>query len=124
MQSRALNALSVGEETATTLGVDGDRVRRQVFLLTSLVTGVLVAVSGGIGFVGLMAPHAGRFLVGNDHRRLLPVAALGGAAFLVLADVAARTVAAPQEVPIGIITALIGTPCFVWLMRRRVGRAR
>jgi iron complex transport system permease protein len=118
VQARALNALSVGEETAATLGVDTSRFRRQIFALTSLLTGTLVAVSGGIGFVGLMLPHILRLLVGADHRRLLPVAALAGAIFLIWVDVLARVVVAPQELPIGIITALLGAPFFIWLMRR------
>ncbi|WP_216361483.1 FecCD family ABC transporter permease [Candidatus Chloroploca asiatica] len=118
VQARSLNALSVGEETAATLGVDTSRFRQQIFALCALLTGTLVAVSGGIGFVGLMLPHMLRFLVGADHRRLLPVAALAGAIFLIWVDVLARTVVAPQELPIGIITALLGAPFFLWLMRR------
>jgi iron complex transport system permease protein len=117
-QARALNALSVGEETAVTLGVDTSRFRQQTFALTALLTGTLVAVSGGIGFVGLMLPHILRLLVGADHRRLLPVAALSGASFLIWVDVLARVVVAPQELPLGIITALLGAPFFIWLMRR------
>ena len=117
-QSRALNALSVGEETAATLGVDTSRFRRQMFTLTSLLTGTLVAVCGGIGFVGLMLPHIVRLLVGAGHRRLLPVAALAGAIFLIWVDVLARVLVAPQELPVGIITALLGAPFFIWLMRR------
>lgn len=118
VQARSLNALSVGEETAATLGVDTSRFRQQIFALTSLLTGTLVAVSGGIGFVGLMLPHILRLLVGADHRRLLPVAALSGAIFLIWVDVLARVSVAPQELPIGIITALLGAPFFIWLMRR------
>jgi iron complex transport system permease protein len=121
VQARALNALSVGEETAATLGVDTHGFRRQSFALTSLLTGTLVAVSGGIGFVGLMLPHIVRLLVGADHRRLLPVAALSGAIFLIWVDVLARVLVAPQELPIGIITALLGAPFFIWLMRRTSG---
>lgn len=117
-QARALNALIVGEETATTLGLDTERFRRQMFALTALLTGTLVAVSGGIGFVGLMLPHMLRLLVGADHRRLLPVAALAGASFLIWVDVLARVLVAPQELPLGIITALLGAPFFIWLMRR------
>lgn len=118
VQARALNSLSVGEETAATLGVDTSRFRQQVFALTSLLTGTLVAVSGGIGFVGLMLPHMLRLVVGADHRRLLPVAALSGAIFLIWVDVLARVIVAPQELPIGIITALLGAPFFIWLMYR------
>ncbi|NJO82309.1 MAG: iron ABC transporter permease [Blastochloris sp.] len=118
VQARSLNVLSIGEETAATLGVDTSKFRRQTFALTALLTGTLVAVSGGIGFVGLMLPHILRLLVGADHRRLLPVAALAGAIFLIWVDVLARVIVAPQELPIGIITALLGAPFFIWLMRR------
>ncbi|GAA4935706.1 hypothetical protein GCM10023237_67590 [Streptomyces coeruleoprunus] len=89
-----------------------------MFVLVSLVVGVLVAFSGAIGFVGLMVPHAARMVVGAGHRRLLPVAALGGAVFLSAADLVARTVAAPEEIPVGVVTALAGGPFFLWLLRR------
>ncbi|GAA1526506.1 iron ABC transporter permease [Streptomyces albidochromogenes] len=117
--ARPLDLLLVGEEGATVLGLDTGRFRAAVFVLASLLTGVLVAFSGAIGFVGLMVPHAARMAVGAGHRRLLPVAALGGAAFLVLADLAARTVAAPQDIPVGVLTALTGGPFFLWMLRRR-----
>ncbi|OEJ26693.1 iron ABC transporter [Streptomyces agglomeratus] len=117
--ARPLDLLLAGEEGATVLGLDTGRFRAAVFVLASLLTGVLVAFSGAIGFVGLMVPHAARMAVGAGHRRLLPVAALGGAAFLVLADLAARTVAAPQDIPVGVLTALTGGPFFLWLLRRR-----
>lgn len=119
LQSRPLNALLVGEESAVGLGVDTRTVRRSLFALCALLTGVMVAVSGGIGFVGLMMPHIVRLLVGSDHRRVLPVAALLGATFLIWADVFARIAYAPQELPIGIVTALAGTPFFIWLLRAR-----
>jgi iron complex transport system permease protein len=126
LQARSLNALLVGDETAVTLGIDLGRFRKQLFTLTALMTGVMVAVSGGIGFVGLMLPHAVRMLVGPDHRRVLPVCVLLGAIFLIWADVLARTVAAPQEIPIGIITALFGAPLFAVILRsrRRAGGAQ
>ncbi|MBT2529885.1 iron ABC transporter permease [Streptomyces sp. ISL-99] len=117
--ARPLDLLLVGEEGATVLGLDTGHFRAAVFVLASLLTGVLVAFSGAIGFVGLMVPHAARMVVGAGHRRLLPVAALGGALFLVLADLAARTVAAPQDIPVGVLTALTGGPFFLWLLRRR-----
>lgn len=123
LQARRLNALVMGEETATSLGISVDRFRRQLFVACSLLTAVMVAVAGGIGFVGLMMPHVCRLLVGADHRRVLPVAVLGGAIFMVWADVAARTLLAPEELPIGIITALVGGPFFLWLIRRRVPAA-
>jgi len=117
--ARALNTLLIGDETAATLGTDINRVRIGLFTLSALLTGVMVAVSGGIGFVGLMVPHAVRMVMGSDHRRVLPVAVLLGAIFLIWADVLARTVVAPQELPIGIITAVFGTPFFVLIMRWR-----
>lgn len=118
-QARALNALLVGEETAATLGVDTGRLRRGLLVLTALLTGVMVAVSGGIGFVGLVMPHAVRLLVGADHRRVLPLAVILGAIFLVWVDVLARTALAPEELPIGVVTSLIGAPFFLWLLHRR-----
>ncbi|WP_083275472.1 FecCD family ABC transporter permease [Pseudonocardia sp. HH130630-07] len=120
--ARPLNLLLAGDEAATTMGVDVPRFRAGMFVLTSLVTGVLVSVSGPIGFVGLIVPHAVRLVVGSDHRRLLPAAALSGASFLVWADIAARTVASPIEVPVGVLTALCGGPFFLWLVRREARR--
>ncbi|MBH3342090.1 iron ABC transporter permease [Pseudomonas mendocina] len=117
--ARALNALMAGEQSAVSLGLEPRRVRLLVFVAASLLTGVLVSLSGAIGFVGLMLPHVARFLVGAEHRRLLPVAALLGALFLVWVDVAARTWLAPQDLPIGIVTAAIGGGFFVALLRRR-----
>ncbi|CAM5647924.1 Iron ABC transporter OS=Streptomyces viridochromogenes OX=1938 GN=ADK34_34100 PE=3 SV=1 [Streptomyces viridochromogenes] len=121
-QARNLNLLLAGEEAATTMGLDVARFRARLFVLLSLVTGVLVAAAGPIGFVGLMTPHIVRLFVGGDHRRVLPTAALGGAVFLVWADIAARTVAAPMEIPVGVLTALCGGPFFLWLMRRDARR--
>ncbi|GLV96643.1 iron ABC transporter permease [Streptomyces lavendulae] len=116
--ARPLDLLLAGEEGAHTLGLDTGRFRAAAFVLTSLVIGVLVASSGAIGFVGLMVPHAARMVVGAGHRALLPVAALGGAVFLTLADLLARTAAAPQEIPVGVVTALVGGPFFLWMLRR------
>ncbi|AYV31421.1 FecCD family ABC transporter permease [Streptomyces goshikiensis] len=116
--ARPLDLLLAGEEGARTLGLDTGRFRAVVFVLTSLVIGVLVAYSGAIGFVGLMVPHAARMVVGAGHRALLPVAALGGAVFLSLADLLARTAAAPEEIPVGVVTALVGGPFFLWMLRR------
>lgn len=117
--ARALNALLAGEQAAVSLGLAPNRVRLLVFVVTSLLTGVLVALSGAIGFVGLMLPHVARRLVGADHRRLLPVSALLGALFLVWADVLARCLMAPQDLPIGIVTAACGGLFFILLLRRR-----
>ncbi|MEU9104083.1 iron ABC transporter permease [Streptomyces xanthophaeus] len=122
VQARSLNLLLTGEEAATTMGLDVGRFRARMFVLLSLVTGVLVAATGPIGFVGLMLPHIVRLFVGGDHRRVLPAAALGGAVFLIWADIAARTVAAPMEIPVGVLTALCGGPFFLWLMRRDARR--
>ncbi|MEW2078407.1 FecCD family ABC transporter permease [Streptomyces sp. NPDC012403] len=117
--ARRLNALAMGDETAAALGVDPGRLRKELFLTTAAVTGAVVAVSGAIGFVGLMVPHAARMLVGADHRRLLAVAPLAGAVLLVWVDILSRVVLAPAELPLGVLTAAIGVPCFVLLMRRR-----
>ncbi|RSN58253.1 ABC transporter permease [Streptomyces sp. WAC 04229] len=122
VQARNLNLLLAGEEAATTMGLDVARFRARMFVLLSLVTGVLVAASGPIGFVGLILPHVVRLFVGGDHRRVLPMAALAGAVFLIWADIAARTVAAPMEIPVGVLTALCGGPFFLWLMRRDARR--
>ncbi len=115
---RGLNALMSGEQTAVSLGFNGKRLRLQVFVCTSLLTGVLVSLSGAIGFVGLIVPHIARALVGAENRRLIPVSALLGAIFLVWVDVAARTLIAPQDLPIGIATAALGGVFFILLLRR------
>ena len=117
--ARPLNALMAGEQTAVTLGLNARTVRLKVFVIASLMTGVLVAISGSIGFVGLMIPHIARRLVGAEHRRLLPVSALLGSVFLVWVDVAARTLIAPEDLPIGVATAAIGGLFFIGLMRKR-----
>ncbi len=117
--ARALNALMSGEQTAVSLGFDTRRVRAQVFVGCALLTGVLVSLSGAIGFVGLMLPHMARRLVGAEHRRLLPACALLGALFVVWVDMAARTLIAPQDLPIGIATAAIGGLFFIMLLRRK-----
>lgn len=119
LQARPLNTLLLGEESATTLGVDAAALRRRLVILAGLMTGTMVAVSGSVGFVGLMVPHAVRLLTGADHRRVLPAAALSGAILLVWVDVIARTAVAPEELPLGIVTSLLGAPFFLWLMRRR-----
>ncbi|MGE3288918.1 MAG: FecCD family ABC transporter permease [Pseudonocardia sp.] len=116
--ARPLNAFVVGDETATALGYDVDRVRLVLLVTSALVTGVLVAIAGGVGFVGLVVPHAVRFLVGSDHRRLLPVAALASAVYLVLVDVLCRVVVSPAELPLGVVTAVLGAPYFLLLLRR------
>lgn len=119
--ARPLDLLAVGEPTAAALGVPVERAKRTGLLAAALLAAGAVAVAGVIGFVGLVVPHALRLVIGSLHRRLLPAAALGGAAFLVLADVTARAVARPAELPIGVVTALVGVPVFVLLLRRRHG---
>jgi iron complex transport system permease protein len=115
---RSLDALSVGDETAHTLGISPDRLRLRLLVVVSLCVGVLVSAAGSIGFVGLVVPHLARRIVGAPHVRVVPVAALLGAILLVWADVIARVLLAPQEIPIGIITALVGTPFLLILIRR------
>lgn len=121
--SRSMNALLAGDESAMAVGVRTTRVRGVLLVLASLLTGAIVAVSGGIGFVGLVVPHMARLLVGSDHRRMLPITILGGALFLMVADLLARTVAMPAEIPLGILTAFVGAPFFLWLMRSGGDRA-
>jgi iron complex transport system permease protein len=114
-----LNAMTLGDESAATLGIPVAVFRLQVFVAGALLTGVMVAFSGLIGFVGLMIPHVVRLIVGGDYARVLPVSALMGALFLIWADIAARTVMAPEDMPVGIVTGLVGGAFFVWLLRRR-----
>ena len=116
--ARDMNLLSLGEDPARDLGVEVDAVRRAIFIATSLMIGAAVSVSGMIGFVGLIVPHILRVAFGADHRLLLPASFLGGAAFLVAADLAARVLIAPAELPVGVITALCGGPFFIYLLRR------
>jgi iron complex transport system permease protein len=118
---RDYNALTLGEEGAAQLGVDVERIKRRTFVLGSLLTALTVSVAGMIGFVGLVVPHLLRLLFGPDHRLLLPAAFLGGASFLVLADALSRILIAPNELPVGVVTALIGGPFFLYLLRRRSG---
>ncbi|GAA3761141.1 iron complex transport system permease protein [Spinactinospora alkalitolerans] len=117
--SRPLDVLTLGDETAASLGVGTDRLRKGLFALTALMTGAMVAVSGAIGFVGLVVPHVVRIVVGAGHRRVLTVAPLAGAVFMVWADLASRVLVAPRELPLGFITALVGVPVFIALLRRR-----
>jgi len=117
--ARPLNLLSVGEQSAFHLGVDVGRFKLFLYLGTSLVVGVCVSGAGAIGFVGLVVPHALRLMGGSDHRWLLPAAALSGGLFMVAADTLARTVVAPAELPVGVVTALIGVPVFLWLLVKK-----
>lgn len=111
--AKSLNLLALGESQAALLGIDLVRTRQLVILLSTMAVGASVAVAGVIGFIGLVVPHLVRIAAGSDHRRVLPGSALGGAIVLTLADTLARTVVAPAELPIGILTALVGTPFFL-----------
>ena len=119
MMTRTLNLLSVGTEAAASRGVNIIGAQRLAFLSASLATGAAVSLGGPIGFIGIIVPHLVRLIVGSDHRIVLPASALFGAAFLVLCDLAARTMMSPLEIPVGVVTALIGGPFFLWLLVRR-----
>lgn len=116
---RTLNVLTLGDDVAAARGVDVVRTQRLAFLSASLATGAAVSLGGPIGFIGIVVPHLVRLMVSSDHRIVLPAAALFGAAFTVLCDLGARTVMAPLELPVGIITALIGGPFFLWLLVKK-----
>jgi iron complex transport system permease protein len=118
LNARSLNLLMTGEDDALVLGVETRRVKATVYLAASLLTGAAVAVSGAIGFVGLIIPHAVRLAGGSDNRLVIPASAVTGATFLMLADTLARTVIAPRELNIGVVTALVGAPVFIYLLRR------
>lgn len=118
-KTSVLNAMTVGDETAATLGIKVAQFRLQVFVVCALITGVMVAFSGMIGFVGLMIPHLVRMMVGGDYVRVIPYSALLGAIFLLWADITARTIMAPEDMPIGIVTGFVGGVFFVWLLSRR-----
>jgi iron complex transport system permease protein len=119
---RVLNIMAFGEEPARSLGIDTDRTKRYIFLLSALITGAVVSVSGMIGFIGMVVPHAIRLIVGADHRLLMPASALVGGTFLMVADTLARTLLSPSEVPVGILTALAGGPFFIYLLVWRKDR--
>lgn len=117
--ARQLNILAVGDESATSLGINPDKLRVRLFVVLSLVIAVAVSMVGPIAFVGLVVPHVARLMVGAEHRRVLPVALLCGGIYLVTVDVVSRWIFAPGEVPVGVLTAILGTPFFIWLIRRR-----
>lgn len=119
LRADTVDALALGDDAARSIGIDPQRLRLELVLVTSLMTGALVSVCGGIGFIGLVLPHLARIAVGGRLRALLPVAALGGALLMLWADAAARTLFAPKEIPVGVVTALLGGVFFLWLMRRR-----
>ena len=114
-----LNMLCMGEEHAKSLGVNVETLKVVVVVACSLMTAASVAVTGMIGFLGLVIPHVTRLLVGPDHRLLLPAAAINGASFLVLADTISRTIIAPQELPVGVLTALVGAPFFFFILKKK-----
>jgi iron complex transport system permease protein len=117
-QARKLNLFVQGEETALHLGVHVERTKQWLLVVTSLIISVAVSLAGIIGFVGIMVPHLMRLVFGSDHRLLLPVSALFGASFLIVADTVARVVFAPAELPVGVVTALCGAPYFIFLLKR------
>ena len=121
--ARALNALALGEAQAAHMGIAVERTKRLTILATAAAAGAATAIAGGIGFIGIVVPHLLRLATGPDHRTLLPHAALLGGTLLVAADMAARTLTAPAELPIGIVTATIGAPVFLWILLRRRGLA-
>ncbi|MCG6336602.1 iron ABC transporter permease, partial [Vibrio alginolyticus] len=121
-RAMALNALLLGESEARHLGIPIQRLKRSLIVLSAVGVGVTVSAAGMIGFFGLVVPHLGRRLVGPDHRNLLPVSALLGALLLTIADMFARVAAAPAELPIGIVTALVGAPFFLYLLFQQKGK--
>ena len=118
LENRALDALLLGEEMAITIGVDVPKLKILIIIMSALVTGIMVSVSGTIGFVGLVIPHISRSLVGTAHKRMVPFSALLGAILMIWADAIARVVVAPSELPIGVVTAFIGAPFFLFLLRK------
>ena len=116
--AQAFNLFSLGEESATQLGVEVERVKKIAFVLASLITGAAVSACGIIGFVGLIVPHMVRMTIGADHRVLMPASVLVGGAFLIAADTIARTLIAPMQIPVGVVTAICGGPFFIYLLRR------
>ncbi len=119
---RTMNALLLGDDTAVTLGINVPHMQKALVLVSSLLAGVTIAVSGSIGFIGLMVPHICRLIVGSDHKKILPMAVFLGGCFVVWADVAARMILAPEELPVGVLTAVIGGPCFIILLKSKSGR--
>jgi len=121
-QVKVLNVMAFGEEPARSLGIDTESAKRRILLLSALMTGAVVSVSGMVGFIGMVVPHAVRLVVGADHRLVMPASALVGGTFLMVADTFARTAVSPSELPVGIMTALVGGPCFVYLLVWRKDR--
>ena len=118
MFSRDLNVILTGDEVASSLGIDTVKLKNILILVCAILVAGSVAVSGTIGFVGLIIPHCMRLIVGSDHKILLPVSYFGGAMFMIICDTLARTIAAPTEIPVGVITAVFGAPYFIYLLYR------
>ena len=116
---RSLNGILMGDDVAVSMGINVVHYRKFLLITTSVITGVLVAVSGAIGFIGLMVPHVARMIVGADNRKVIPVSMLIGAIFTIWMDLLARTVAAPSEFPIGVLTSIVGGPFFIWMLRKK-----
>ena len=121
--ARQLNVLAIGDESATSLGMNPDNLRVRLFVVLSLVIAVAVSIVGPIGFIGLVVPHVARLIVGAEHRRVIPISLLLGGIYLVSVDVISRWIFAPSEIPVGVLTAILGTPFFIWLIRRRDSNA-
>lgn len=119
----SMNVALLGERSAHDLGLNLPRLQRKLLVIIAVTTAVAVSLTGVIGFIGLVVPHLLRLVIGADHRRLVPATALGGAVLLLLADTLARTLAAPAEIPVGILTAVVGAPVFLWLLNKRLGRS-
>lgn len=122
--SRDLNVLLTGDEVAESLGIDTNKVKKILIIVASLLVAASVSVSGSIGFVGLIIPHCSRLLIGSDHRKVIPFAALGGASFMIICDTVARTIAQPTEIPVGVITAVFGAPYFIFLLYKNTKNGR
>lgn len=121
--AKQLNILLLGDQEAQYLGVDSERLKRRIIICTALAVGAAVSVSGIIGFIGLVVPHLLRLTIGSDHRFLIPASAILGALLLLIADTIARTIVAPAEMPVGVLTSLIGGPFFLWLLiKQQAGR--
>ena len=118
-QYRTLNLMLLGDEVSITLGTDLHKFRIIYLLITSLMIGLLVYVSGMIGFIGLIIPHIVRIIFGTDHKKIIPIAAISGGIFLIWADVLSRTLIDGTEIPIGILISMVGAPCFIWLMIKK-----
>jgi iron complex transport system permease protein len=121
---RPLNALAMGDATSTAVGLDPDRFRIRLLVIISLAVAVVISLTGPIGFVGLVVPHIGRMVFGSEHTRLLPAVALLGGLYLMAVDLLGRVIFAPDDINVGILTAIVGAPVFLWLLRRQGMDAR